>query len=58
MEGKVKFNSEGISRILKPGQQSQLRKTGEIKLVSHVDVDVVIAWKNGNFDLLVQISDR
>ncbi len=50
LEGKVRFVNAGINSILKPGQQSQLAKNGQVKVVSDVDVDEVVAWKNGIFD--------
>lgn len=50
LEGKVKFVNAGINNILKRGQQSQLEKNGQVKVVSDVDVAEVIAWKNGIFD--------
>jgi ferric-dicitrate binding protein FerR (iron transport regulator) len=50
LEGSVRFVSGGDINILKPGQQSQLAKNGDIKVVSDVDVDKVVAWKNGLFD--------
>jgi ferric-dicitrate binding protein FerR (iron transport regulator) len=40
---------EGLATILKPGQQAQLGNSGAIRLVNDVDVDEVIAWKNGYF---------
>jgi ferric-dicitrate binding protein FerR (iron transport regulator) len=36
--------------MLKPGQQSQLAGNGLINVVSNVDIDEVVAWKNGMFD--------
>ena len=50
LEGAVKFVNGATTSILKPGQQSQLAKNGSIKVESDVDVDKVIAWKNGLFD--------
>jgi len=50
LEGSVKFVNGANTNILKPGQQSQLTRNGEIKVVSDVDVDKVVAWKNGLFD--------
>ncbi len=49
LEGKVKFVNGSINSILKPGQQSQLAKSGQV-VVSDVDVEEVVAWKNGIFD--------
>ena len=50
LEGSVKFVSGANTNMLKPGQQSQLTTNGLIKVVSNVDVDEVVAWKNGMFD--------
>jgi len=49
LEGSVKFVTGDKISILKPGQQSQLSKDGQVKLVNDVDVDQVVAWKNGLF---------
>ena len=49
LEGSVRFVSNGNINILKPGQQAQLTKDGMAKVVSNVDVDEVVAWKNGMF---------
>jgi len=50
LEGSVKFVSGANTNMLKPGQQSQLTTNGLIKVVTNVDVDEVVAWKNGMFD--------
>jgi ferric-dicitrate binding protein FerR (iron transport regulator) len=50
LEGSVKFIKDQIQTILKPGQQSQLTKSGQIKVVRDIDVEEVIAWKNGLFN--------
>ena len=50
LEGSVKFVNGANTNILKPGQQSQLTKNGSVKVVSDVDVEQVVAWKNGLFD--------
>jgi hypothetical protein len=49
LEGSVKFVSGAESGMLVPGQQSQLSKSGRLRLVSNVDVNAVVAWKNGLF---------
>jgi hypothetical protein len=49
LEGAIKFVSNGHSALLKPGQQSQLTKGGQLDLASDIDVSQVIAWKNGIF---------
>jgi ferric-dicitrate binding protein FerR (iron transport regulator) len=49
LEGSVRFVSGNNAGLLKPGQQSQLTKDGQVKVISGVDVDEVMAWKNGVF---------
>lgn len=48
LEGSVKVRSKDKSILIKPGQQSQLNKKGEIKIVS-ANLDEAVAWKNGRF---------
>ena len=50
LEGSIKFVHGVNTSILKPGQQSQLSSDGTIKLLSNVNVEEVVAWKNGMFD--------
>lgn len=47
LEGSVKVNSGSADNIIAPGQQAQLKKDGKITLLNDVDVDNVVAWKNG-----------
>jgi transmembrane sensor len=49
LEGSVRFVSGNNTSLLKPGQQSQLTKEGEVKVVNDVDIEEVLAWKNGMF---------
>ncbi len=49
LEGSVKFIKDELQTILKPGQQSQLAKSGQIKVVRNIDIEEVMAWKNGYF---------
>jgi transmembrane sensor len=46
LEGSVKVG-EGV--ILKPGQQARVDGAGGITVVNAVDLDEVMAWKNGRF---------
>ncbi|MGI8637909.1 MAG: FecR family protein, partial [Segetibacter sp.] len=50
LKGSVKFINNHVTNILRPGQQSQLLKDGQVKVVSGVDLDKVVSWKNGIFD--------
>jgi ferric-dicitrate binding protein FerR (iron transport regulator) len=47
LEGSVKINNGNASGLLKPGQQALVAK--EVKIVSDVDLHLVMAWKNGYF---------
>jgi hypothetical protein len=49
LEGSVKITNGTASGILKPGQQALLNKAGRLKVLSDVDVDDEIAWKDGIF---------
>jgi transmembrane sensor len=52
LEGSVKVQSSVDSRqssILKPGEQAVINSKDEIRSTNDVDVDVVMAWKNGLF---------
>jgi transmembrane sensor len=47
LEGSVKVLKGTAVSILKPGQQAQI--SNDIKVVNNVDVEEVMAWKNGKF---------
>jgi transmembrane sensor len=47
VEGSVKISSGDINKMLKPDEQAQL-ENGNI-LITNVDVNAVVAWKNGLF---------
>jgi transmembrane sensor len=49
LEGAVKFVNENSAHILSPGQQSQLLKTGQTRVIANVETENVVAWKNGFF---------
>ena len=48
LEGAVQVNGGGNSARLNPGQQAQLAN-GKVKVVDDVDIEDVVAWKNGYF---------
>ena len=56
LEGKVKVDKSGttgttpIAVILKPGEQADLSKNGRITTSRDVNIDEVVAWKEGFFD--------
>ena len=52
LEGSVKATAGKESVLLIPGQQAVLTNTGQsgkIKVIKAIDIDEVMAWKNGNF---------
>lgn len=49
LEGKVKVQAASATKFLAPGQQAQLKTTGNIAVTSNVNLDEVVAWKEGNF---------
>jgi ferric-dicitrate binding protein FerR (iron transport regulator) len=49
LEGAVKIVAGQKISFLKPEQQADLNKKGEIKVASVADLDEVMAWKNGMF---------
>ena len=52
LEGLVKITKNNNTRMLSPGQQAQMNSSvsdGGIKILNAVDVDAVLAWKNGYF---------
>lgn len=49
LEGRVSLTKGSNAAILNPGQQAQLGNNGNIKVINHVDLDQVVAWKNGYF---------
>ncbi len=48
LEGSVKVSNRSGSKMLIPGQQSQV-VGGSIDVVNNVDLEDVVAWKNGYF---------
>jgi len=49
LEGAVKVRKGDASLLLRPGQQASLHPGDGIKLISDVDVDEILAWKNNLF---------
>jgi len=47
LQGSVKINKGNASGILKPGEQASVNT--QIKVQTDVDIDEVMAWKNGYF---------
>jgi ferric-dicitrate binding protein FerR (iron transport regulator) len=50
LEGKVKITEGNSAEVLSPGQQGQLQKqTDKLQVISDIDLEQVVAWKNGYF---------
>jgi ferric-dicitrate binding protein FerR (iron transport regulator) len=49
LEGAVKINKNGKTKLLSPGQQARVDKNGDINVTDHADLDAAVAWKNGIF---------
>lgn len=49
LEGAINFVTPQSKSLLKPGEQIQLFEDGRKKILSDVDVEQVVAWKNGLF---------
>ena len=50
LEGSVKVTRGKNSRLLSPGQQAVLDKgTDDVKVMNDVNIDEVMAWRNGRF---------
>lgn len=53
MEGAVKVtNADNIGsqeKVLKPGQQARMNRSGSIHVVNNIDTEEIMAWKNGMF---------
>jgi transmembrane sensor len=50
LEGLVKVNTKTANTLLKPSQQAMLSGNGQLAINNNVDVDAVMAWKNGLFN--------
>ena len=47
LEGSVKINNGNEKALLRPGQQAWVKK--KVKILDDVDLNMVMAWKNGYF---------
>lgn len=50
LEGAIQLSSQSEKRILNPGEQASSLENGSLKVTSQVDLDQVMAWKNGLFN--------
>jgi ferric-dicitrate binding protein FerR (iron transport regulator) len=49
LEGAIAFTHGNDHTLMRPGQQVKVPRQGDLKLISNVDIDEVIAWKRGVF---------
>lgn len=49
LEGAVKVYRDNAIAMLAPGTQAQMNKEGKIKVNKNIDIQEVVAWKNGMF---------
>ncbi|HEY5371952.1 MAG TPA: FecR domain-containing protein [Hanamia sp.] len=51
LEGSVRISKNTVSQLLKPGQQARFNngENNHIKVVNDVNMEEVMAWKNGRF---------
>jgi len=51
LQGSVSVKKNALSELLKPGQQARINNNSnnDIKILNDVDIDEVMAWKDGKF---------
>jgi len=49
LQGAVKINTGGITKILKPGEQAKLNNVTKDIKIANADMEEAVAWKNGYF---------
>lgn len=54
LEGLIKVSAAGVAgnpspKFVRPGQQVDISKAGEMNVTNHADIEEVMAWKNGHF---------
>ncbi|MEP6749538.1 MAG: FecR domain-containing protein [Bacteroidota bacterium] len=49
LQGSITLHKGGNTVALQPGQQAQLTRDADVKVVNDVDMEEVVAWKNGYF---------
>lgn len=50
LEGSVRVKNKGADMVLKPGQQAKVSGNEKMRLMNGVDIEKVMAWKNGVFN--------
>lgn len=49
LEGAVKVTKGNNQKIIKPGEQAQVRNDGSVRSTTNINIDEVVAWKNNSF---------
>lgn len=49
LQGAVKISNDQSSRMLAPGQQSQVNSSGSIAIIKDADIEEAVAWRFGRF---------
>lgn len=49
LEGSIRMSLNNQEVMINPGQQASVDKKGRLKLYNDIDMDAVMAWKNGYF---------
>jgi len=49
LEGSIKVSKNGNTKFIKPGEQAKLYPDGKIDIKNGMDLEEVMAWKNGYF---------
>ncbi|MEJ8840901.1 FecR domain-containing protein [Lacibacter sp. H375] len=49
LEGRVRVTTASENKYLQPGQQAQLKPSGNMKIVDDINLEETVAWKDGNF---------
>ncbi|MBV7529254.1 FecR family protein [Chitinophaga sp. sic0106] len=49
VDGAVKFNTNTVSKLMKPGEQATASDNGTIQLTTNADLTAATAWKDGLF---------
>jgi transmembrane sensor len=49
LEGSIKVSKNGNTKFIKPGEQAKLYPDGRIDINNSMDLEEVMAWKNGYF---------
>lgn len=53
VEGQVRVHTPLNKVLLAPGEQAKVKRNGDMEVIDDVDIDKIVAWKNGYF----QFSD-